>query len=204
MPTATFYNLPDEKRERLTEAIKKELTRKSITEISINKIVQMAQISRGSFYQYFQDKEDMLGYIIDYYNRKIFEGLKIEIQKENGDIFKTMEGMLDYIVKFVTVKQGNAFFKNILKDLSVTMTCLDKCSKERIIVVLLKEIIPYIDCTILDIEEEEDFLLLLEIVFGIVRNAIVEVFMEIDNYNVVRERYLRKLKLIKCGVVKGK
>ena len=53
MPTSTFFNLPPPKRERLLRAAVEEFSRKPFGEASINRIVQKAEISRGSFYQYF-------------------------------------------------------------------------------------------------------------------------------------------------------
>ena len=40
-------------------AIMHELMRVPFSEISINKIIHEANISRGSFYQYFNDKYDL-------------------------------------------------------------------------------------------------------------------------------------------------
>ena len=51
MPTGTFFRLPEEKQRRLMEAAWEEFVRTSYTEVSINKIIQIAGIPRGSFYQ---------------------------------------------------------------------------------------------------------------------------------------------------------
>ena len=53
MPTATFFRLPQEKRERLMDACWAELSRVRFSDVSINRIVSAARIPRGSFYQYF-------------------------------------------------------------------------------------------------------------------------------------------------------
>ena len=52
MPTNTFFNLPPPKREKLLQAAAAEFTRKPYGEVSINRIIQAAEIPRGSFYQY--------------------------------------------------------------------------------------------------------------------------------------------------------
>ena len=64
MPTQTFFRLPEEKRERLTDAAWREFLAVSYAEASINRIVREAQIPRGSFYQYFEDKEDLFFYLL--------------------------------------------------------------------------------------------------------------------------------------------
>ena len=59
MPTDTFFKLPEEKRERIIKAAVDEFARVPFSEASINRIVKAAGIPRGSFYQYFSDKEDL-------------------------------------------------------------------------------------------------------------------------------------------------
>ena len=55
MPKETFLKLPNEK---------KEFERVPIEEVSIKNIVENAEIARGSFYQYFESKEDLLRFYI--------------------------------------------------------------------------------------------------------------------------------------------
>ncbi len=64
MPQNTYLNLNAEKQERVYQAILKEYTRVPLEEVSIKNIILDAGIPRGSFYQYFQDKEDALSYLI--------------------------------------------------------------------------------------------------------------------------------------------
>ena len=64
MPKDTYYNLPDEKRLRVFNAAVDELIRVPVSEMSINQIIQNAGISRGSFYQYFEDKYDLAQYVL--------------------------------------------------------------------------------------------------------------------------------------------
>lgn len=45
----TFYNLPEEKRQRITDAIFNEFAGSSGERVSINNIIKNANISRGSF-----------------------------------------------------------------------------------------------------------------------------------------------------------
>ena len=64
MPTKTFYNLPEEKRIRIFEAAVDEFSEVRFSEASINRIVKAAGISRGSFYQYFEDKDDLFRHVV--------------------------------------------------------------------------------------------------------------------------------------------
>ena len=64
MPSTTFYNLPEEKRERLMAAARAEFLRVPYEDASINRIIREAGIPRGSFYMYFTDKEDLVRYLM--------------------------------------------------------------------------------------------------------------------------------------------
>ena len=64
MPTNTFFHLPKEKQNRLIHAIRQEFSRVPFEQISINQIIHNANISRGSFYQYFYNKQDLLQLIL--------------------------------------------------------------------------------------------------------------------------------------------
>ncbi len=64
MPKSTFLNLPLEKREAIIGAAILEFKDNNFDSSSINKIVENSGISKGSFYQYFEDKKDLYKYII--------------------------------------------------------------------------------------------------------------------------------------------
>ena len=87
MPTNTFFRLPGEKRQRLMEAAWEEFSRRSFAEVSINRIVLAARIPRGSFYQYFEDKEDLFHHLVgearDHFRQELLE----TIGACGGDLF---------------------------------------------------------------------------------------------------------------------
>ena len=60
MPKETFLKLPEEKKNKIIKAAKKEFERAPFEQTSIKNIVEDAEIARGSFYQYFESKEDLL------------------------------------------------------------------------------------------------------------------------------------------------
>ncbi len=64
MPKETFLKLSEEKRQKIIKAAKKEFERVPIEQVSIKNIVENADIARGSFYQYFESKEDLLRFYI--------------------------------------------------------------------------------------------------------------------------------------------
>lgn len=99
MPSSTFFRLPEEKRQRLLDAAWEEFSRVSFADASINQIIHAASISRGSFYQYFTDKEDLTTYMLGGM-RRYFSKLMWDILAEvEGDLFRavviTFERFLD-------------------------------------------------------------------------------------------------------------
>lgn len=65
MPKDTFFNLSNSKRDRIVEAALSEFQMHTFDHASINRIVEKSNISKGSFYQYFEDKKDLYKYLIE-------------------------------------------------------------------------------------------------------------------------------------------
>lgn len=65
MPKQTFYNLPDEKRDKIIEASIDEFAHNLYINASITKIAEKSGVAKGSMYQYFQDKKDLYKFILD-------------------------------------------------------------------------------------------------------------------------------------------
>ena len=61
MCSETFLRLPEEKKNRFLDAAWEEFTNVPYADASINKIVSRARVPRGSFYQYFTDKQENQG-----------------------------------------------------------------------------------------------------------------------------------------------
>jgi AcrR family transcriptional regulator len=65
LPRDTFFNLEEEKQERIIDVAISEFEIKTYQNVSVNTIVRKAHISKGSFYQYFEDKKDLYQFLID-------------------------------------------------------------------------------------------------------------------------------------------
>ena len=81
MPKDTFLNLSEDKKSKIINAAKKEFARVPIEEASIKNIVEEAEIARGSFYQYFESKEDLLKYILNSKAKNLEAFLKQSLQE---------------------------------------------------------------------------------------------------------------------------
>ena len=85
MPTKTFINLDQEKKDRIYVAAINEFARVRYDGVKLSNIIKEAKIPRGSFYQYFEDKYDLYVYIFDEIAKK-----KIEYM---GDLMAKMTEM---------------------------------------------------------------------------------------------------------------
>jgi AcrR family transcriptional regulator len=94
MPKDTFYNLSQEKRERIEAAAIKEFRDYYYDASSINRIVEESGIAKGSFYQYFEDKKDLYKHIMQIIIQKKTEHLSPTLMNPFGlDIFSLLKEM---------------------------------------------------------------------------------------------------------------
>ena len=66
---------------------------------SINQIIQNADISRGSFYTYFEDKQDVVRYIFEDNARQMQECCERELDKNDGNLFDMLEWLFEFTIR---------------------------------------------------------------------------------------------------------
>nr|WP_319475083.1 TetR/AcrR family transcriptional regulator [uncultured Sphaerochaeta sp.] len=76
MPKPTFFNLDKEKRNQIIAVSLEEFSEHTFEEASVNTIVKRSKISKGSLYQYFDDKKELYLYLIEIAGDKKFTYLK--------------------------------------------------------------------------------------------------------------------------------
>ena len=199
MPTKTFFNLKEDKRKRVETALIHEFGKGSFEQASITNIVNKAEIPRGSFYQYFVDKEDAVTYLIHKFilleHQKIYEAL---IEK-NGDIFETALRIYDYRTKDTILNFDIGLARNILEELRRNNINIFE-NKD----ILKKEesLTKYINKESLKINSEEDLYYFIRILTAIVRSVTVEVFSERISKEEGRKMLEKELEIIKKGIEK--
>jgi AcrR family transcriptional regulator len=73
MPTETWWNLPEEKRERITDVAMAEFGSKGFSAGSLNAVAREAGIAKGSLFQYFDDKLDLFATVCEAGSARIEE-----------------------------------------------------------------------------------------------------------------------------------
>lgn len=113
MPTETFFNLPKEKQNRILTAAAREFSRVGLNEASIAKVIKEAEISRGSFYQYFTDKEDLYYYYFQTLKSNGHRYLIQAIAEKEGDLFEGVEEYFERLLPEVLEGENQAFFRHL-------------------------------------------------------------------------------------------
>ena len=199
----TFYNLPYEKRKRITDAVIKEFMERPNEKVSINRIIKTAEISRGSFYQYFDDKVDLIEIItktmFDESSNKAKEILKLSC----GDLFVMYIKMFDYFDDYSSQKQTMKIMRNIVDSFKANDDLVSEYLKNRFNMALTNnEIYIMVDRQNLKFQDNESVKCLIEILTQVLKNAIFDVFVAGCDREEVRERLIKKIDIIKQGAVK--
>jgi AcrR family transcriptional regulator len=101
MPKPTFFNLPPEKRETIMNAAIEEFAEYGLENASTNRIVKNSGIAKGSFYQYFEDKQDVFMHMLDLIEQKELEFFKNEHPPDlNMDVFHYYSWMIKKGMEF--------------------------------------------------------------------------------------------------------
>ena len=117
MPTESFYKLDSSKRQKILDAMKKEFSRVPFHEASVNRIVENAGISKGSFWVYFKSKEEAIEYLVESHLEKERKKSKKIFLKNNGDLFQSYLELFDYLAKCKINKTEKDLMANVFKNL---------------------------------------------------------------------------------------
>lgn len=200
MPKETFLKLSKEKQQKIIKSAKKEFARAPIENVSIKNIVEDADIARGSFYQYFESKEDLLIYILKENSEKLNTKLKDKVKETNGDIFRLYIFLYDSMIEEFTNNPDQELFKQIFINL--------KSSDENVFDLVKKikpqDIIEYyeqIDKTKLNITNHEDLVIICDMLNAITRRAVIKNFKN-KSKEYCRKMFLKEIEYLKYGIEK--
>ena len=196
MPTSTFFNLPPPKRERLLRAAAEEFSRKPFNEVSINRIIQSAEIPRGSFYQYFADKTDLFRYILSYSDQRLERGIILRVLDAcGGDLLEMPLMLFDQVLDcirenrsefqmFLSIVRQNAGMDmgHLWDFMRVAQTVLDRADMSR-----------------LNITGREEQLALLDMLLSSTAQALMAASCGKLTLEESRERLANKIMIIRRG-----
>ena len=200
MPKETFLKLSKEKQQKVINAAKKEFARVPIENVSIKNIVEEADIARGSFYQYFESKEDLLIYILKENSEELNNKLRNKVKETNGNIFELYIFLYDSMIEEFTDNSDQELFRQIFINL--------KSSDENVFDLVKKtkpqDIIEYyeqIDKKKLNIRSHEDLVVICDMLNAITRRAVIKNFKD-KSKEECRKIFLQEIEYLKHGIEK--
>jgi len=206
MPTETYFRLPEQKREKIRQAIHKEFARVPYEDVSINRVVHDASIPRGSFYQYFDGREDMFRYLLQEYHDRFLRFASEDLDRYHNEPYEFILMIYDKIVAFVrSGSEDLAFCRNLLsnmrfKDMGLFLQFFAKYREEYRGYVVTGYRTAFKDTS------DEGVLLASEILQSALQQSLCRLLAPNapentpEDYAAERERLERKLQLIRCGL----
>lgn len=203
MPKATFFNLPEKKRQSLIKALEIEFSRVPLYEASIANIVKTANISRGSFYQYFEDKEDAYFYILrEQANSKNKQFLQ-QLENHQGDLFEAITAFYYELLLELPDEEEYNFFRNALLNVTHQIeTMFNNIIVRNVHGEGVEAISERVDKEMLNIESDKELLHVIQIISAVAFRNFVEKFTRELSDDEAIENFKLDMKLLKKGLAK--
>lgn len=200
MPKDTFFHLREEKREKIEKALINEFSKGPFEKASISNIVAEAKIPRGSFYQYFENKEDAVKYIVHKYSKIEKSKMNDFLMQTNGDIFETSLKIYDYMVEKAQDNEKLKLITNILQELRKnSISIFDKKENEK----EKEEINAKINKEMLRLEEPNDIDYIMKILTTITRTMAIETMKGKISKEKGKYDLKRQIEILKKGMQKN-
>lgn len=203
MPKRTFFNLSDEKRRSLLKAAEREFSRVPLAKASVSNIIKMAGIPRGSFYQYFENIEDLYYYLVDIETEKRKILFIKFLKKHNGDIIQAATDLYKNFLEELPDENERNFFK--LAMLNVTHrveTSFTKFFNGQMNLKSDNEIIKLVDKELLNITNENEIFHCINIVTSVALCNFIEKFTKKLSDEEALKNFYIDIKLLKYGLYK--
>lgn len=204
MPTERFYHLSEKKKEMIREAAVQEFIRVSPEQASINQIVRNAEISRGSFYTYFEDKEDLMRYVFEDLIHQVREFCKNLLRDSGGDFWTLQQGLMDFVLQICREDKMPALTRtesghNTLMRLMWEKSSDEVCPEE----IWMGELYQLTDCSRLRVGSLQEYRILFSICIHCILAEIAELYEKGKTEAEVRESFAKRLDYIRYGAAEG-
>ncbi|OON97142.1 MAG: hypothetical protein ATN36_03990 [Epulopiscium sp. Nele67-Bin005] len=192
----TFYNLKEEKKQRITAGALEVFAHLPLNQVTVTDIVQATGIARGSFYQYFDNVEDVFFLIVSIVRAKKQLMLEELITEFDGDIFEitiaTFENECDFFLQ-----QEHQLLINMFQTSNVAFEDFNFL-KQNLGGCYIDEMIQKINPTNLKFNSQQELKLLISMLMRIVMENISSIALD----KVPREQAIENLK-IQLGFIRN-
>ncbi len=198
MAKQTFLNLPEDKRNMVVSALKKEFSRVPLKDALVSNIIIDAKIPRGSFYQYFNDIEDAFYYIIGEYSKDIKRKLLEHLEKNKGDIILSYRELYLYILNVIDNPDDKEYFENIFLNMNYEIEKMFTPNFND----GLNLILNHVDISKLNISSKFGLGYILDIIESIMMTNIIQSYKRNLSKEKNKEIFERELALVCAGILK--
>lgn len=202
MPTERFYRLAAEKQSAIWRAAFDEFASEPFEKASINRIIQTADISRGSFYTYFEDKKDLLHWMFSDVIAQVRTFLEQEVDATGGDVFRMLERFFELAVRACGQDDWFSFSHNVMSSVNpeeaiskIGMT--EQGESDNIVQYLYKKV----DLGGFRSQSLDDFRIFMETAAAAMMISMRQFYEGMPLERVVSD-YRKKLRFLKYGVCK--
>lgn len=197
MPSDAFFRLPDVKREHLIQVLQEEIERAGYEGFSIPNVLRRSGISRGSFYQYFQNKDEIFLYLTSCYYQDILQYTVRLLEENGGDFFDAMEQSYRYAVRMLLYKESSTYRRNLFCNTHVFELLWKPEKRSEGLFVYLDKVRSIVDRSRLNVESAEEFNLLYGIVQSSAMKGLINIFLTRQTEEEVLADFLSRLALLK-------
>ena len=199
MPRELFNSLSQEKKNRIFAAAKIEFIRHSYDEVSINRVIRAARISRGSFYLYFENKQDLYFFVLNENKKIILDKLERSLLC-NHTLFQIAEDLYDFVTSFVKTAEQK-FFERVFENFSPAILdyYIINIRKNENLRFNFKNLGDY---DLLDINTPQDLTSMLELVLQVTVYTIADVYFDKISVENGRANLIKKLNILKKACYK--
>lgn len=168
MPKLTFFNLSVDKKQMIIESAKEEFDLYTLKGAKVVRIIKRVNISRASFYKYFECLEDLYFYILNQQSIETLSILRKELIKYDGDFFKSWKKLFENYINTPELysKNINRIFNHHFNEALMYARKYDIELKEQI--VELSSLVDFDKLTV----EKENFYHLLSVSVSIVERIL--------------------------------
>lgn len=201
MPKQTYYNLTNDKRDRIFNAGVLEFSYHDLFDASVNTIVRIANISKGSFYQYFEDKEEFYWFVVTEIIFGTIQKYEDLLKDNGGDFLKTEEDLFSSLLDLFDDPKIRNLLSNVYKTSYLDLKARLSSKASTIYFDMYDELMKF-GFKGYNIKSKDDFLVAFELVRNISNHTIMTMITDELSKTETKDLYFRQMQFLENGLKK--
>lgn len=172
-----------------------------LAEASIARIIKDADIPRGSFYQYFEDKDDLFTQIAAEEIKEKFASFTNKVIQKEGDLLSAVEEFFEDYIQHLTAEENKKLERNIFLSMNEKMkNKMIPTHKEHPCMEGFKTVMEAIDRAKLGLASEKEFKYLGKMINGMLFRLLTQFLNDITSKEECLEIFRFEMDIIKRGL----